>query len=622
MIKNVLLVIILWMSILSAVCQTGNSTYKLFPVCFNSQGDEYSPRLINGDIWFLAVSKALDGSTVFDEYSGKPFTDVYIKDSCNRLDAKLPNAFDGQKILISSRFYDGPVCSAQNGNILFFTNNSDPALKGKMGIFGLIKATDTTWTYFDSITFNSNQYNVVHPFFDETSSMLYFSSDMDTTGGRDYDIYKIPFNGNFIGQPQYVSEVNTSANEWFPMFTNGVFNFTSDRSGGMGGMDVYYLKNNQVLNYPEPVNSVSDDYDVFFLGEKNGFISSNRGSSDDIYYMINLSVDEFRALTAQESNAEMNARIFVLGNVISDTSLGIDKSILGSMAAQSFQALTEEMNQLTANEKQIKNDLINNNNKLTQEIITSLLSKENVDYLSVAKVQDEINRLTEEFIANITDPVYAGNIIDSISNVLRQAGVEETYIAQMEAQMRSGLNELKQVSVRKEELNRQLENIAALVINEVKKSDPSRLAELSSLTNTFPDAENKSLDIALLFGKEAVKEYANSFVSNPILFAFDSDDLNQEYCQSLNDFASFVKQFPMFKLFVDGHTDNVGNRVYNIKLSSRRARTVRNYLIRQGVQKSVFVLDAFGQSKPAKPNSTKEGRRANRRVEIRLVASE
>jgi outer membrane protein OmpA-like peptidoglycan-associated protein len=445
---------------------------------------------------------------------------------------------------------------------------------------------------------------------------------MDTTGGRDYDIYKIPFNGNFIGQPQYVSEVNTSANEWFPMFTNGVFNFTSDRSGGMGGMDVYYLKNNQVLNYPEPVNSVSDDYDVFFLGEKNGFISSNRGSSDDIYYMINLSVDEFRALTAQESNAEMNARIFVLGNVISDTSLGIDKSILGSMAAQSFQALTEEMNQLTANEKQIKNDLINNNNKLTQEIITSLLSKENVDYLSVAKVQDEINRLTEEFIANITDPVYAGNIIDSISNVLRQAGVEETYIAQMEAQMRSGLNELKQVSVRKEELNRQLENIAALVINEVKKSDPSRLAELSSLTNTFPDAENKSLDIALLFGKEAVKEYANSFVSNPILFAFDSDDLNQEYCQSLNDFASFVKQFPMFKLFVDGHTDNVGNRAYNIKLSSRRARTVRNYLIRQGVQKSVFVLDAFGQTKPAKPNSTKEGRRANRRVEIRLVASE
>jgi outer membrane protein OmpA-like peptidoglycan-associated protein len=338
--------------------------------------------------------------------------------------------------------------------------------------------------------------------------------------------------------------------------------------------------------------------------------------------MINLSVDEFRALTAQESNAEMNARIFVLGNVISDTSLGIDKSILGSMAAQSFQALTEEMNQLTANEKQIKNDLINNNNKLTQEIITSLLSKENVDYLSVAKVQDEINRLTEEFIANITDPVYAGNIIDSISNVLRQAGVEETYIAQMEAQMRSGLNELKQVSVRKEELNRQLENIAALVINEVKKSDPSRLAELSSLTNTFPDAENKSLDIALLFGKEAVKEYANSFVSNPILFAFDSDDLNQEYCQSLNDFASFVKQFPMFKLFVDGHTDNVGNRAYNIKLSSRRARTVRNYLIRQGVQKSVFVLDAFGQTKPAKPNSTKEGRRANRRVEIRLVASE
>ena len=72
---------------------------------------------------------------------------------------------------------------------------------------------------------------------------------------------------------------------------------------------------------------------------------------------------------------------------------------------------------------------------------------------------------------------------------------------------------------------------------------------------------------------------------------------------------------------VEGHTDNVGSPEYNQGLSERRAYSVRDYLVEQGVAPSRVTAIGFGETQPKGSNDTPEGRQINRRVEIHIRAS-
>ncbi|HEY8330368.1 MAG TPA: OmpA family protein, partial [Pseudomonas sp.] len=67
---------------------------------------------------------------------------------------------------------------------------------------------------------------------------------------------------------------------------------------------------------------------------------------------------------------------------------------------------------------------------------------------------------------------------------------------------------------------------------------------------------------------------------------------------------------------VNGHTDSTGTDAYNQGLSERRAASVVDYLVSQGVAQDKLSSEGFGESKPVADNSSKEGRAENRRVEI------
>jgi outer membrane protein OmpA-like peptidoglycan-associated protein len=74
-----------------------------------------------------------------------------------------------------------------------------------------------------------------------------------------------------------------------------------------------------------------------------------------------------------------------------------------------------------------------------------------------------------------------------------------------------------------------------------------------------------------------------------------------------------------YKLKISGHTDNVGKPDLNMKLSEKRSRAVEAYLRMKGVNASQFNVLWFGQTKPAYPNDTPEGRQKNRRVEMEVI---
>jgi outer membrane protein OmpA-like peptidoglycan-associated protein len=75
------------------------------------------------------------------------------------------------------------------------------------------------------------------------------------------------------------------------------------------------------------------------------------------------------------------------------------------------------------------------------------------------------------------------------------------------------------------------------------------------------------------------------------------------------------------RLEVEGHTDSVGSDELNQQLSEKRAATVRDYLVQQGIGSNAVSARGFGKTTPAASNDTAAGRQRNRRVEM-IVAGD
>lgn len=101
-----------------------------------------------------------------------------------------------------------------------------------------------------------------------------------------------------------------------------------------------------------------------------------------------------------------------------------------------------------------------------------------------------------------------------------------------------------------------------------------------------------------------------------VQFATGRAELNPGARESLARFAGIVASFPSLRFNVEGHTDSVGSLAANNELSYRRAITVRDFLIAQGIRASSIDVSGFGPSRPVADNSTADGRARNRRVEI------
>ena len=120
-------------------------------------------------------------------------------------------------------------------------------------------------------------------------------------------------------------------------------------------------------------------------------------------------------------------------------------------------------------------------------------------------------------------------------------------------------------------------------------------------------------------GLQAVKVTFDS----GILFATNSSTLTASSKNALNQFASVLKNNTDCDIAIYGHTDNTGNDAINNPLSVKRAQAVETYLKGQGVSAAqIKTVDGQGSTNPVADNSTAEGRKQNRRVEVYMYASQ
>lgn len=102
-----------------------------------------------------------------------------------------------------------------------------------------------------------------------------------------------------------------------------------------------------------------------------------------------------------------------------------------------------------------------------------------------------------------------------------------------------------------------------------------------------------------------------------IYFDSGSDRLRPESTPTLKQMGQMLQEHADLSLVIEGHTDDVGDDASNLDLSQRRAAAVREFLIANyQIDGARLEAKGFGESQPAAPNTTPEGRQNNRRVEL------
>ncbi len=102
-------------------------------------------------------------------------------------------------------------------------------------------------------------------------------------------------------------------------------------------------------------------------------------------------------------------------------------------------------------------------------------------------------------------------------------------------------------------------------------------------------------------------------------FETDKAVLTEESFITLDRVVQSLKEWPDIRIRIEGHTDSVGNRIYNNRLSRKRAEAVRDYFVQQGISPDRLESEGKGEDDPIASNKTAKGRARNRRVELHRI---
>lgn len=146
-------------------------------------------------------------------------------------------------------------------------------------------------------------------------------------------------------------------------------------------------------------------------------------------------------------------------------------------------------------------------------------------------------------------------------------------------------------------------------------------AKKGSNTTYIKNLELMSFNPNISANNDKVERELRLLADN-ILFDSNKSDIKKDLYRVLNKIIYILNEHPQMHLAIDAHTDNVGNNVFNLKLSNDRAYSVLNYLVNNGISKERLQSKGYGETKPVvdcKDNCTEDDNKMNRRVELIII---
>ena len=135
------------------------------------------------------------------------------------------------------------------------------------------------------------------------------------------------------------------------------------------------------------------------------------------------------------------------------------------------------------------------------------------------------------------------------------------------------------------------------------------VALVSGCASNAPVEEDVNVNVAVEEGQESVMN-----AKDRVYFGFDQYNLTNEAMEVLQEQARFLVDTPAASVVVEGHTDDRGTRDYNLALGERRAVSVKNYLIANGVDAGRIRVISYGKERPAVVGANEAAWAQNRRA--------
>ena len=133
--------------------------------------------------------------------------------------------------------------------------------------------------------------------------------------------------------------------------------------------------------------------------------------------------------------------------------------------------------------------------------------------------------------------------------------------------------------------------------------------------DTFKMMEIDDVEIVLVEEEQEILKRAFSNLE----FSTGKAIITESSYAALIELAELLKKKSEWKIKLEGHTDDIGKASSNLILSKRRVEAVKLYLVNNGIDETRIIAKFYGQTKPIGDNTTEEGRRMNRRVEMTIV---
>ncbi|MEW2920940.1 OmpA family protein [Muricauda sp. ANG21] len=273
--------------------------YEIQTLAFNSKKSDFAPSMYNGKLVFASARDTVKSNGKLYPWNNQPYLDLYLThpNESNFVPEKfLEN--------LESAYHDSNLAFDSRSQRVYFTRNYLKKNKLSANSDGLSNMHILQGTIYNnelvnvtSMAFNSKEYSCGHPALSADGKYLYFTSNMPGGQGES-DIYVVELgvDGDAITPPMNLGPtINTRGREMFPFVDGSDLYFSSDGHYGLGGLDVFVsqIKSKSQYSLPinlgNPVNGNMDDFSLVLNHDKgNGYFASNRfggKGDDDIYYL-------------------------------------------------------------------------------------------------------------------------------------------------------------------------------------------------------------------------------------------------------------------------------------------------------------------------------------------------
>lgn len=256
----------------------------LYKPCFNESVSAFSGMKLDSD--FILCIHDLDSADSLPNKFSRTML-VRASDSCQLDEALLYHKEKGEYVNINVTSNTGPASISADGKLLFLSNTFAGVSESQMGIF-VLKKSINGWAIQNEFPFNSPEYSVMHPTYDEENNRMFFTSNKNDDN---FNLYYIDYDGEVFGDSMYaMTDINAvDANDVFPYFHNDVLYFSSDR------MNYTYLNfyEAEILGEKWDARTIKDstlisgydDFGLNMISNRTGIFASTRdteGKKDEL----------------------------------------------------------------------------------------------------------------------------------------------------------------------------------------------------------------------------------------------------------------------------------------------------------------------------------------------------